>query len=78
MAVRLTAGVRQQVPTARHGNIEAWCQIEVELPATVRLDGQEFLDEARRLYAVCSQAVEEQLSWREGSPCRQNGRRRGR
>jgi hypothetical protein len=50
------------------GEIEASCQIEIELANDIDPGSEEFQCQARRLYAACWQAVDDQLSWREGSP----------
>jgi hypothetical protein len=74
MSAKLTAGVRQQAPLGNRGSIEAWCQIEVELPEADKIESEAVLSQARQIYAACSQAVEEQLCWRDGSSWRRNGR----
>jgi len=61
-------GVRRQIPLAENGEIEAWCQVEAELANAIDLSGEEFQHQARLLYAACWQAVDDQLSWRDGSP----------
>ena len=76
MPAKLLTGVRRQLPLAEHGDIEAWCQIEVDLENAIDLGGKEFQHQARLLYAACWQAVEDQLSWRDGSPWTRSARRR--
>ncbi|HEV7222078.1 MAG TPA: hypothetical protein VGN42_05210 [Pirellulales bacterium] len=62
------SGVRRQLPFADQGDIEASCQIEVELANAIDLDGEAFRRQARLLNAAWRQAVEDQLSWRDGNP----------
>lgn len=75
MPAKLTVGVRQSVPSAGRGTIEAWCQVEIELPRAADVGDDEFQSQARHAYAACWQAVEEQLCWRDGSPWRRGGGR---
>jgi hypothetical protein len=62
-------GLSKKVGLPDYGSLGASCNLEVELDASIVQDPESFQEKIRRLYALASQAVVDQLAHANGKPC---------
>jgi hypothetical protein len=62
MPLRLNVGLTKKIGLPAYGSIGATCHVEVELDAGLLHDPDNFQRHVRHAYAVCSQAIADELS----------------
>jgi hypothetical protein len=76
MPLKASIGLSKKVGLPDYGSLGASCNLEVELDASVVQDPEAFHERIRRLYALASQAVVEQLAQANGNG-KSNGQQPG-
>jgi hypothetical protein len=67
MPLKASIGLSKKVGLPDYGSLGASCNLEVELDASIVQDPDSFQEKIRRLYALASQAVVDQLAHANGN-----------